>query len=86
MSLQVLVDTSVWIEHWRHSNVQLVKLLRSNQVISHEFILQELLVGNLSHSSDLFEAFINIPYIKVVDFKTFITQVDRIKNVSPGFN
>ncbi|MGZ3748144.1 MAG: PIN domain-containing protein [Pseudobdellovibrionaceae bacterium] len=38
----VLVDTNVWIEHFRSTSPQLIELLMTGNVVTHEFILGEL--------------------------------------------
>jgi hypothetical protein len=43
----VLVDTSVWVSHFRASNAALSALLNQGQVCMHPFVLGELALGNL---------------------------------------
>lgn len=43
----ILVDTSVWVDHLRHSQTGLINLLRQSQVMSHPFVVGELALGNL---------------------------------------
>ena len=43
----MLVDTSVWIDHLRHSDAELVKLLLEGQVLVHPWVVGELACGNL---------------------------------------
>ncbi len=43
----ILVDTSIWIHHFRESNETLCHLLARGQVYTHPFILGELRCGNL---------------------------------------
>jgi len=42
---RVLVDTSVWVDHFRQQNIALTSLLESDQVLSHPMILGELACG-----------------------------------------
>lgn len=44
----VLVDTSVWIEHFRVSSPKLVDLLMAGGVLSHEFILGEISLAHFN--------------------------------------
>ncbi|TCL02172.1 type II toxin-antitoxin system VapC family toxin [Sodalis ligni] len=41
----VLVDTSVWIEHFRQNNAELVDLMMQDRVLIHPFALTELACG-----------------------------------------
>lgn len=43
--MNVLVDTSVWVEHFRHSNTTLQSLLLSDTVSTHPLIVGELACG-----------------------------------------
>ena len=47
----VLVDTSVWIEHFRHQQPKLADLLTDAQVLIHPFIFGELACGNFKNRS-----------------------------------
>jgi hypothetical protein len=42
----MLVDTSVWVDHFRHRDPLLVDLLESGDVECHPFIIGELACGN----------------------------------------
>jgi predicted nucleic acid-binding protein len=44
----VLVDTSVWIDHFRARNDRLSELLEAGQVWVHPFVIGELACGSLS--------------------------------------
>jgi len=44
----ILVDTSVWIEFLRKGNDQLSGLLKDGEVATHELVIGELRVGNIS--------------------------------------
>lgn len=43
----MLVDTSVWIDHLRHSDAELVTQLLEGQVVVHPWVVGELACGNL---------------------------------------
>ena len=43
----VLVDTSVWVSHFRDGNNELENLLNDGAVLCHPLILGELACGNL---------------------------------------
>lgn len=43
----MLVDTSVWIDHLRLGDAELVAALESGQVMAHPFVVGELACGNL---------------------------------------
>ena len=41
----VLIDTSVWIDHFRNGNDQLVKLIGLDLVLSHPMVIAEMACG-----------------------------------------
>jgi predicted nucleic acid-binding protein len=41
----VLVDTSVWVDHFRHGNATLAALLGSDRVLIHPMVIGELACG-----------------------------------------
>lgn len=43
----ILVDTSVWIDHLRRGDAELVSMLSEGQVLVHPWIIGELACGNL---------------------------------------
>jgi len=43
----ILIDTSVWIDHLRSGDWNLVRLLNTGQVLTHSFVIGELALGNL---------------------------------------
>ena len=49
----ILVDTSIWIDHFHHSDENLKELLLSNQVCIHPFILGELSCRNISNRKEV---------------------------------
>ena len=49
----ILVDTSVWIDHFHHSDEDLKELLLSNQVCIHPFILGELSCGYIRNRKEV---------------------------------
>jgi predicted nucleic acid-binding protein len=49
----ILVDTSVWIDHFRSSSRLLAKLLDQQRVLLHPFILGEIACGNLKHRTEI---------------------------------
>jgi predicted nucleic acid-binding protein len=43
----ILVDTSIWIDHFRRTEPQLVHLLDQCEVVMHSFVLGELVLGHV---------------------------------------
>lgn len=69
----VLVDTSVWIDHFRNSNEELKELLIAGQVCIHPFVLGELSCGNISNRKEILTLLRALPRIDtVLDEEVFV--------------
>ncbi len=53
MTRAFLVDTSVWVEHFKRGDARLVVLLESVEVLCHPFIIGELLCGGLERGQEI---------------------------------
>jgi hypothetical protein len=49
----ILVDTSVWIDHFRHTEPGLVAALEQEEVLVHPFVAGELACGNLRNRLEI---------------------------------
>jgi hypothetical protein len=45
----ILLDTSVWVDHFRNSNSTLSELLEREAALTHPFVIGELALGSLRH-------------------------------------
>lgn len=57
----ILVDTSVWIDHFRHDDAALSRSLNQRQVLSHPFVIGELALGSLRQRDLILEALRGLP-------------------------
>jgi len=60
----ILVDSSVWIDHFRKSNRQLAALLESEQVAMHPFVLGEIACGNLQNRNEILKLMDALPSVQ----------------------
>ena len=49
----ILVDTSVWIDHFHHSDPVLVNLLHEDEIGTHPLVAEELAMGSLKAGDDV---------------------------------
>ncbi|MBI1868863.1 MAG: type II toxin-antitoxin system VapC family toxin [Methylocystis sp.] len=61
----ILVDTSVWIDHFRRNDAALAGLLDSQQVLTHPFVIGELALGNLRQRNAILSALQDLPQANV---------------------
>ncbi len=57
----ILVDTSVWVSHFRNGEIGLTALLNEGHVVCHSFIIGELACGNLKNRSEILSLFQALP-------------------------
>ena len=43
----ILVDTSVWIDHFRYGDAELRKIIEDDRLLCHPFVIGELALGSL---------------------------------------
>lgn len=61
----ILVDTSVWADHFRTADEDLAALLADGRVVMHMFVTGELALGNLSPWNATVEALRGLPRVPV---------------------
>lgn len=64
-SKDMLVDTSVWVDHLRRGNATLVALLEQAQVWTHSFVVGELAWGNLAQRDKVLSALAALPHARL---------------------
>ncbi|WP_429024708.1 type II toxin-antitoxin system VapC family toxin [Bradyrhizobium sp. I1.14.4] len=51
--MRVLVDTSIWIDHFRRGDRQLAGFLDHGDVVMHPFVIGELMLGHVPKIADM---------------------------------
>ena len=80
----ILVDTSVWISHFRHSNPKLQKMLQESQVACHPFIIGELACGNINNSTEIISLIQSLPMLDVVEHEELLLFIEHNKMMGTG--
>jgi hypothetical protein len=52
----ILTDTSVWVDHIRGPNPELIELLESGEILTHPFVIGEVAMGNLPRRETFLDA------------------------------
>ncbi len=83
----IVVDTSVWIDHLRSGDEDLVVLLNSSKVLMHPFVIGELACGNLCKRNDLLRLLADLPQALVVSQGEALhfVEVNRLMGQGIGF-
>jgi hypothetical protein len=72
-----LVDTSIWIDHLRRSDLRLMALLESVAVLVHPFVIVEIALGQFSRRAALLGDLALLPAAPVATDDEFRAFVDR---------
>jgi hypothetical protein len=72
----MLVDTSVWADHFRHADPRLVALLEAADVECHPFVIGELACGRMSRRSEILGLLQSLPEVPVADHHEALAFVE----------
>jgi predicted nucleic acid-binding protein len=75
----ILVDTSIWIDHFNNSNNELIKLLNLNKVCIHPFIIGELSCGDISNRKEILSLLKALPRIEPALEEEVFTLIENRK-------
>lgn len=72
----ILVDTSVWVDHLRRGDGQLVALLESAKVVTHPFVIGEVACGSLAHRPAVLGLLLDLPMATVADSDEVLSYIE----------
>ena len=61
----ILADTSVWIDHLKAGDTELVDALRAGSIATHPFVIGEIALGTLRQRSKVLSDLENLPHVTV---------------------
>jgi predicted nucleic acid-binding protein len=67
--MNILADTSVWVEHFRGSSGRLAGLLEEGLIVIHPVIIGELATGNLRKREETLQFLLTLPRAETADFE-----------------
>lgn len=73
----ILVDTSIWIDHFRYGDEHLIQLLQAGRVISHTFIIGELALGCLKNRNTILDSLKDLPQAVVATDTEVMRFIDE---------
>ena len=80
----VLVDTSIWISHFRENNSHLKKLLMDESVACHTFIIAELACGNINNRKEIISLLQALPQALVAESDEILAFIEHKKLMGVG--
>lgn len=83
----ILIDTSIWIDHLRAGNPQLVILLETGQVCCHPFVIGELACGSLGNRQEILGLLKSLPPLNAAtdDEELFFIEQHRLMGRGIGY-
>jgi predicted nucleic acid-binding protein len=73
----VLVDTSIWIDHFRKGNPDLEYLLSEFEAATHPYIIGELLCGNFRNRTAIHTLIAALPVVPEVTQEEYCHFIER---------
>lgn len=73
----VLIDTSVWADHFRAGDAALVALLNDGRARMHPYVVGELAMGNIANRARTIALLRAVPSIAPVDEDAWLSFVER---------
>jgi len=80
----ILVDTSVWIDHLRVGDEELVNLLNGTRVLSHPFVIGELACGNLRSRARVLALLADLPRVATATDAEVLFFIERYELMGRG--
>jgi hypothetical protein len=73
----ILVDTSVWIDHFRHGDASLVAALEAGDVLTHPAVIGELALGGLTRRQEVLRLLGDLPGCTVATHDEALIVIER---------
>ncbi len=80
----ILVDTSVWIDHFRAGLPPLAELLETGHALSHPLIIGELACGNLGDRQTVLALLDNLPTSVEVEYSAVLAFIEQHRLMGCG--
>jgi predicted nucleic acid-binding protein len=80
----ILVDTSVWVDHLRRGDDQLIALLESAKVATHPFVIGEIACGSLANRPTVLALLRHLPMATTADSEEVLAYIDRHRLYGKG--
>ncbi|MCA9398396.1 MAG: PIN domain-containing protein [Candidatus Omnitrophica bacterium] len=80
----ILVDTSVWVDHFRQGNARLVQFLNDNDVICHPMVIGELACGHIKDRKEVLNLLQALPMVQQVEDDEILQFIENRKLMGKG--
>ena len=73
----ILVDTSVWVDHFKRRNATLATLLDRAEVLTHPFVIGEIALGLSARRATVIDLLVELPALPVTSHGEVLGLVER---------
>jgi predicted nucleic acid-binding protein len=73
----ILVDTSIWVGHFRLGSPELQRILTNNEALTHSFVLGELACGQLSKRTETLRWLRLLPAVALARHDDVMDLIER---------
>ncbi|MBC7586673.1 MAG: PIN domain-containing protein [Tardiphaga sp.] len=73
----LLIDTSIWIDHFRKQNARLSAALIRGDALMHAFVLGELALGREQRFAEIFKDLMDLPSAKIASPNEVLRLISR---------
>ena len=80
----VLVDTSIWVSHFREGHPDLEILLAEGCVATHPFVIGELACGNLKNRAEILSLLRALPSTAVAEHEEVMVFIENHRLMGKG--
>ncbi len=80
----VLVDTSVWIAHFKSADSRLQDLLQNDVVLAHETVIGELMLGQIKQRNQVIAYLSDMPKATVAQHEEMLVFISQNKLCEQG--
>lgn len=81
---ELLVDTSIWVDHLQRRDARLTQLLEDGLVWTHPFVIGELACGNLAKRGEVLEFIGALPPVPMANHEEVQAFVERRRLMGRG--
>ena len=80
----ILVDTSIWIDHFRHGDAELRKIIEDDRLLCHPVVIGELALGNLRDRDAIMAFLAAQPEALIASHDEVMVMIDQHSIFSMG--
>jgi predicted nucleic acid-binding protein len=80
----ILADTSIWIDHFRRSDLRLARFLDRGEIVMHPFVIGELALGFVPKIAEMMEDLRTLPEAMVANSDEILEFIARRKLSGSG--